>query len=247
MWLGSRRARSPGLWPCCGPGVGAFWSRLGVRSRPASGRPRSGPFWSSTDQDEDRRVAGGPVPLSGAWVALASARSMCASAVPVPSTRTGRQDTMVVTGHGARAIPAWAIRWQAACPAMPSAKEQISRPLGEPAGPVADRASSSQAQARRRRTRPGADWQGDGGVQVQRGPDAWQRGDQPEPGLLRDADPPGPHLGRRRGSQDQQRPGPDGPARPDRRGGPVRSGWCAGPDRDRATQVRVRSGGGVDR
>jgi hypothetical protein len=41
-------------------------------------------------------------------------------------TRTGRQDTTVVIAHGARAIQAWAIRWQATCPAMPSAKEQIA-------------------------------------------------------------------------------------------------------------------------
>jgi len=44
----------------------------------------------------------------------------------MPRTRTGRQDTIVVTGHGARAVPAWAIRWQATCPAMPSANEQIA-------------------------------------------------------------------------------------------------------------------------
>jgi hypothetical protein len=31
----------------------------------------------------------------------------------------------VVIAHGASAVPAWAIRWQATCPAMPSAKEQI--------------------------------------------------------------------------------------------------------------------------
>ena len=32
----------------------------------------------------------------------------------------------MVIAHGARAVPAWAIRWQATCPAMPSAKEQIA-------------------------------------------------------------------------------------------------------------------------
>src|SRR5206468_12837652 len=37
-----------------------------------------------------------------------------------------RQDTIVVTSHGARAIPAWASKWYATCPAMPSAKEQIA-------------------------------------------------------------------------------------------------------------------------
>jgi len=39
-----------------------------------------------------------------------------------------------------------------------------------------------------------ADGQGDGRVQVQGRQDARQRGDQPEPGLLRDADPAGPHF-----------------------------------------------------
>jgi hypothetical protein len=29
----------------------------------------------------------------------------------MPSARTGKQDTTVVIAHGARAIPAWAIRW----------------------------------------------------------------------------------------------------------------------------------------
>jgi hypothetical protein len=33
---------------------------------------------------------------------------------------------MMVTAHGAHAIPAWAIRWYATCPAMPSANEQIA-------------------------------------------------------------------------------------------------------------------------
>ena len=66
------------------------------------------------------------------------------------------------------------------------------RPLGELPGPVADYLVAGQ---------PGAqgvggvgldaDREGDGGVQVQRGPDARQRGDQAEAGLLRDADPPG--------------------------------------------------------
>jgi len=51
---------------------------------------------------------------------------MCASAVPIPRTRTGRQDTTVVIGHGARATPAWVIRWQAICPAIPSVKEKIA-------------------------------------------------------------------------------------------------------------------------
>ena len=97
--------------PSCGPGSGTFWSRLADRSRSASGRLRSGPPWSSEDQDRDRGTAGVPVRLSGVSAVSVSARSMCASAVPIARTRTGRQDTTVVTGHGARAIPAWAIRW----------------------------------------------------------------------------------------------------------------------------------------
>ena len=68
----------------------------------------------------------------------------------------------------------------------------------------------------------------------------------PKPGLLRDAYPAGPHLGRRRGGQDQQRPGPDGPARPGGRRGPVRGGRSGGPRRDRTTQARVRGAGRVD-
>jgi hypothetical protein len=97
--------------PSCGPGSGPFWSRLADPSRSASGRLRSGPSWSSEDQDRDRRTAGGPVRLSGVSSASASARSMWARAVPMARTRTGRQDTIVVTGHGARAVPAWASRW----------------------------------------------------------------------------------------------------------------------------------------
>ena len=57
---------------------------------------------------------------------------------------------------------------------------------------------------------------------------------------------PGPHLGRSRGSQDQQRPGPDGQAGPDHRQGPVRGGRPGGPRRNRTTQARIRCGGGVD-
>ena len=75
----------------------------------------SGCLWSlsraSADRDRDRKVAGGVVRLSGPPVAAASARSRCASAVPMPKTRTGRQDTTVVIAHGARVIPAWAMRW----------------------------------------------------------------------------------------------------------------------------------------
>ena len=116
-------------------------------------------------------------------------------------------------------------------------------PLGEPAGPVADRVLAGQPGAQRvRGVRLHADGQGDGRVQVQRRQDARQRGDQPEPGLLRDADPPGPHLGRRRGGQDQQRPGPDGPGAGGDRRGPVPSGWSGGPGRGPGPQLQVCRG-----
>jgi glucoamylase len=73
----------------------------------------AGPAWSPADQPADRGAVGPAVPgWSGPPVVVsASARSMWASAVPMPRTRTGRQDTRVVTGHGARAAPAWARRW----------------------------------------------------------------------------------------------------------------------------------------
>ena len=93
-----------------------------------------------------------------------------------------------------------------------------------------------------------ADREGDSGARMEGGPDARQRGDQPEPGLLRDADParttPRPPPGR---------PGPaaagtgwsglGGTAAGDRSAaaGPVvRAGTGA-------TQARVRGAGRVDR
>jgi len=51
------------------------------------------------------------------------------------------------------------------------------------------------------------------------------------------------HLGRGRGGQDQQRPGPHSPARPDRRRGPVPASRSGGPRRDRTTQTVVRNAG----
>ena len=77
-------------------------------------------------------------------------------------------------------------------------------PPGEPACPGADRPIAGQPGAQRvRRVGLDADREGDGRVQVQRWPDSRQRGDQPEPGLLRDADPAGPDLECGRGGQDQ--------------------------------------------
>jgi hypothetical protein len=74
--------------------------------------------WSAGDHAGDRRPAGPSVPLPGVFSVMvpdgsavqASARSICASAVPMPRTRTGRQDTMVVMAHGARVTPACASR-----------------------------------------------------------------------------------------------------------------------------------------
>ena len=210
-----------------------LWSRLGDRPGPGSGtgpgrvsgRLRPGPSWSSGDQDRDRRMAGGPVPLSGASAGLG------VGAQHVGQRGPHGQDQDRQAGHDGGDRPRR--------PCHPGLGQQVvgdlpghaeregadRRPLGEPAGPGADRVLAGQPGAQRvRRVGLDADRQGDGGVQVQRGPDARQRGDQPEPGLLRDADPAGPHLGRGRGGQDQQRPGPHGPARPgDRRGtGPRR-------------------------
>ena len=126
---------------------------------------------------------------------------------------------------------------------MPSAKEQIADHLANRRVRWLIACSAGQPGAQRvRRVRLDADRQGDGRVQVQRGPDSRQRGDQPEPGLLRDADPAGPHLRRGRGGEDQQRPGPDGPGtgrRPRRTGPPA-----AGPGRGRTTGPRSAAGAG---
>jgi hypothetical protein len=62
---------------------------------------------------------------------------------------TGRHDTIVVTGHGARAIPAWASRWLATCPAMPSANEQIADHLANRRVRADDRMVADQPGAQR--------------------------------------------------------------------------------------------------
>ncbi len=73
---------------------------------------------------------------------------MWASAVPMARTRTGKQDTIMVTGHGARAAPAWASRWYATCPAMPSAKEQIADHLANRrVRPLIEGSRASQARS----------------------------------------------------------------------------------------------------
>jgi len=129
------------------------------------------------------------------------------------------------------------------CPAC-RARRSRSPTTWRTGGRCADHLVSGQPDVQRvRRVGFDADREGDGGAQVRRGPDARQRGDRAEPGHLRDSGPPGPHLGRSRDGQDQQRPGPDSPARPDHRGGPVRGDWSADPRRDRATLARVGGGG----
>ena len=102
---------APGPWSCCGA-VLVLAAGPG-RASGAGGAAWSwaAPAWSPADQARDRSPAGPPVPVSGVSAAVpASARSMWASVVPMPRTRTGRQDTIMVTGHGARAAPAWASR-----------------------------------------------------------------------------------------------------------------------------------------
>ena len=89
-------------------------------------------------------------------------------------------------------------------PGHPEPEGADCRPFGEPAGPAADAGLAGQPGAQRiGRVGFDADREGDACVEVQGGPDSRQRGDQPEPGLLRDADPAGPHFGRGRGGQDR--------------------------------------------
>ena len=69
----------------------------------------------------------------------------------MPRTRTGRQDTSVVTAHGAFVTPAWTSRWQAACPAMPRTSEEMAdqranrRVLSLTAGLLVSQARSANA------------------------------------------------------------------------------------------------------
>jgi hypothetical protein len=133
-------------------------------------------------------------------------------------------------------------------PGHPEREGEDRRPLGEPAGPGAHRMLAGQPRAQGvRGVGLDADREGDGGVQVQGGPDARQRGDQPEPGLLRDSDLAGPHLGRGRRGQDQQRPGRHGPARPAHGRGPARGGRPGGPGRGRTTRGWAIGGVGAAR
>jgi hypothetical protein len=44
----------------------------------------------------------------------------------MPSTRTGKQATTVVTSQGALATSAWSSRWYATCPAIPSTKAAMA-------------------------------------------------------------------------------------------------------------------------
>ena len=98
--------------PSCGPGSGTSWSRLPDRSRSASGPSAA---WSVL-------VFGGPGqgPQDGRWSgpAVLCIRGLGVGAQHVRQRGPHAQDqdrqaghTIVVIAHGARAIPAWAIRW----------------------------------------------------------------------------------------------------------------------------------------
>jgi hypothetical protein len=77
-------------------------------------------------------------------------------------------------------------------------------PAGEPPRSVADGGVPSQPGPQRKcGVSLDTDGQGDGGVDVQGVPDAWQWADLAEPGHLPNTDPPGPHGRRSRGGQDQ--------------------------------------------
>ena len=237
--LASWSCRGAVAGPCgrTGPGRGA-WGAAWSWAAPA---------WSSADQAGDRRYcwSSGPVVRCvrcGAGI----------GAQHVGQRGPHGQDQDRQAGHDRGDGPR--------CPRRPGLGQQVvghlpghaeregadRGPLGEPAGPAADRVLAGQPGAQRvRGVRLHADGQGDGRVQVQRRQDARQRGDQPEPGLLRDADPAGPHLGRGRGGQDQQRPGPDGPGAGGDRGGPVPSGWSGGPGSGRTAWSQIRGGAGA--
>ena len=214
----------------------------------SSARSGADGAWSARTWPADRSGRWSPGAPGPGAVAIASARSMWASVVPM------RQDQDRQAGHdrgdGPRR-PRHPGLGQQVVGDLPGHAEREGAdrgPPGEPAGPVADRRrSAGEPGAQRvRRVRLDADRQGDGRVQVQRGPDARQRGDQPEPGLLRDADPAGPHLGRGRGGQDQQRPGPARSwCRSETAAGPVRAGWSGGPGRGRTSLARIRGGAGA--
>jgi hypothetical protein len=86
-------------------------------------------------------------------------RSMWANAVPMPRTRTGRHDTTVVTGHGARTIPAGASggrRFARPCPARTSRSPATWRTAGSGRRPRGRGPARRAARTRRRpRRRPG--------------------------------------------------------------------------------------------
>ena len=227
------------------------WSRCGVVLVPAEGPdPARGAMgtawsWSSADQAGGPRYcwSSGPVVRCGVRIGVQHVRQRGPHG----------QDQDRQAGHDRGDGPRRPRRpglGQQVVGHLPGHAEREGAdrgPPGEPAGPAADRVFPGKPGAQRvRGVRLDADRQGDGGVQVQRGPDARQRGDQAEPGLLRDADPPGPHLGRGRSGQDQQRPGPDGPDRPSACGGPVRGARSGGLDRDPTTLARVRGAGRVN-
>ncbi len=115
-------------------------------------------------------------------------------------------------------------------------------PAGEPAGPGGDDGAGGQPGVQRvGGVGLDAGGQGDGGVQMQGVPDAWQRVDFPEAGQLADAGPPGPDRDRRGQGQDEQWPGPQGLAV----AGPVLAGrvcLAASPGLVRAVSAVVPGG-----
>src|SRR5579871_4749646 len=105
-------AAAPGPWSCRGAILVPAAGPDPARRAGGAAWSRAAPALSPADQAGDRDAAGPAVPLAGVSAAVpASARSMWASVVPMARTRTGRHDTTMVTGHGARAAPAWASRW----------------------------------------------------------------------------------------------------------------------------------------
>ena len=137
-------------WPIpdrLGVAAVASWSCCGAVLVPADGPDAAsgawgaawswaGPAWSSEDQSENRGVAGPGVRLPGGSAAVpASARSMWASAVPMPRTRTGRQDTIGGDGPRRPRHPGLGHQVVGDLPGHAEREGADRRPLGEPAGP----------------------------------------------------------------------------------------------------------------
>ena len=153
--------RSHGLDPAVPAQAGQLRRRSGHAVVPAQERPAAAqrtipgppPAVRALVRPGPRR----PRPVTAGWPPVRPGRppplprrpAACAPGrVPMPRTRTGRQDTIVAITHGARAIPAWAIRWEATCPAIPSANEQIADHLANRRVPaLTSRSCASQARS----------------------------------------------------------------------------------------------------